>query len=266
MPWFVGLLVLFAIAQTLYLFFHQHLLYQTMQHEFQYGLSIEQFVRDYGPVSIVAIANQSFFYLLPFYASFISVCLYAVFIWYREWVGKHSFIYRLLLLPINRVNLLFSKLTAILIMLLTVYTLQIALIPLHELILHIRLPAAMVEKSSTFFFMNLFTPIWPVGYTDIHWLLILKSLVLFLLFLITSSTMILLERSFRIKGFLGACLFALLSFCSYIGISLALDHTIYPSELIIVQIVFCLLLIGLNLFLSYAYYIPTSLRRERRVL
>lgn len=182
MPWFVGLLVLFAIAQTLYLFFHQHLLYQTMQHEFQYGLSIEQFVRDYGPVSIVAIANQSFFYLLPFYASFISVCLYAVFIWYREWVGKHSFIYRLLLLPINRVNLLFSKLTAILIMLLTVYTLQIALIPLHELILHIRLPAAMVEKSSTFFFMNLFTPIWPVGYTDIHWLLILKSLVLFLLF------------------------------------------------------------------------------------
>ncbi|MBM7841151.1 hypothetical protein JOC54_004452 [Alkalihalobacillus xiaoxiensis] len=251
MPWFVGLLVLFAIAQTLYLFFHQHFLYQTMQHEFQYGLSIEQFVRDYGPVSIVAIADQSFFYLLPFYASFISVCLYAVFIWYREWVGKHSFIYRLLLLPINRVNLLFSKLTAILIMLLTVYTLQIALIPLHELILHIRLPAAMVEKSSTFFFMNLFTPIWPVGYTDIHWLLILKSLVLFLLFLITLSTMILLERSFRIKGFLGACLFALFSFCSYIGISLALDHTIYPSELIIVQIAFCLLLIGLNLFLSY---------------
>ncbi len=105
-------------------------------------------------------------------------------------------------------------------MLLTVYTLQIALIPLHELILHIRLPAAMVEKSSTFFFMNLFTPIWPVGYTDIHWLLILKSLVLFLLFLFTLSTMILLERSFRIKGFFGC-----MSFCLALFLQLHRYHT-----------------------------------------
>lgn len=250
MPWFIGMLLFFALAQTIYLLFHQHFLFQTMQNEFQFGLSIEQFVRDYGPVSIVSIANESFFYLLPFYGAITSVCLYAIFIWYREWVGKHSFIYRLLLLPINRMALLFSKITAIIFMLITVYAMQLALIPLHDKILQIRFPAPMVDEASTFFFINLFTPIWPIGYYDVHLLVIVKGFVSFSLFLFTMMTMILFERSFRIKGFFIACLYAAIILILYIGLSIALENVIYYSELIIVQITLCLLLIGTNIFLS----------------
>ena len=34
---------------------------------------------------------------------------YSFFIWYREWLGKNTFIYRLLMLPTNRTYLLLTK-------------------------------------------------------------------------------------------------------------------------------------------------------------
>ena len=34
---------------------------------------------------------------------------YSLFTWYREWLGKNTFIYRLLMLPINRLSIFFAK-------------------------------------------------------------------------------------------------------------------------------------------------------------
>ena len=35
--------------------------------------------------------------------------IYVFFIWYRDWLGKNTFIYRLLMLPTARIQCLFSK-------------------------------------------------------------------------------------------------------------------------------------------------------------
>ena len=35
--------------------------------------------------------------------------IYVFFIWYRDWLGKNTFIYRLLMLPTARIQCLFGK-------------------------------------------------------------------------------------------------------------------------------------------------------------
>ena len=53
--------------------------------------------------------------------------IYVFFIWYRDWFGKNTFIYRLLMLPTERITIYFSKLTAILFFVLGLVALQIVL-------------------------------------------------------------------------------------------------------------------------------------------
>ena len=35
--------------------------------------------------------------------------IYVFFIWYRDWLGKYTFAYRLLMLPTTRINIYFAK-------------------------------------------------------------------------------------------------------------------------------------------------------------
>ncbi|TYP72459.1 hypothetical protein [Paenibacillus methanolicus] len=60
-----------------------------------------------------AIYNAQQLYILSVLAVIGTLCAYLLFVWYRDWLGRSTFIYRLLMLPSARSSIYLSKLTAI---------------------------------------------------------------------------------------------------------------------------------------------------------
>ena len=80
-------------------------------------LTDAQYAVKHGAISLYGtLMNASFWILAPIALSIVAMLLYSVLIWYREWMGRNSFIYRLLMLPTARRNIYFAKLTAIILL------------------------------------------------------------------------------------------------------------------------------------------------------
>src|SRR5699024_9336266 len=87
-------------------------------------LSEEAALGMYGTFSFQRIMSTAWFYG-PIFIGVASVLFYIFFIWYRDWFGKNTFIYRLLMLPTERVNIYLSKLVTILMMTLSFIAVQL---------------------------------------------------------------------------------------------------------------------------------------------
>lgn len=91
-------------------------------------------------------------YFGPIFLSITVLLIYSCFIWYRDWRGKNTVVYRLLTLPSNRANLYFAKLVTILLFAFGFVALQIILVPLERLIAQSILPAEIYRNISVFDF------------------------------------------------------------------------------------------------------------------
>ena len=77
----------------------------------------ETFIEQYGTLSFFDI-TQSTWFIGPIALCIAMLIIYVFFIWYRDWLGKNTFIYRLLMLPTNRLNIYLAKATTILLFIL----------------------------------------------------------------------------------------------------------------------------------------------------
>src|SRR5699024_979474 len=62
------------------------------------GMTPTEIVNSYGGFSSLQFIYEPFFFL-SIGVGIASVFFYIFFIWYRDWLGKNTFIYRLLMLP-----------------------------------------------------------------------------------------------------------------------------------------------------------------------
>ena len=67
-----------------------------------------QFIEEYGTFSFFEVTNSTWF-LGPIALCIAALIIYVFFIWYRDWLGKNTFAYRLLMLPTDSNEYLFSK-------------------------------------------------------------------------------------------------------------------------------------------------------------
>ena len=67
-----------------------------------------QFIEQYGTFSFFEVTNSTWF-LGPIALCIAALIIYVFFIWYRDWLGKNTFTYRLLMLPTDSNEYLFSK-------------------------------------------------------------------------------------------------------------------------------------------------------------
>src|SRR5690625_4697778 len=72
----------------------------------------EQFNQEYGPFYFLNVVESPLF-IIPIIIGIGALLFYMFFIWYRDWFAKNTFIYRLLMLPTNRMNIFYAKLTTI---------------------------------------------------------------------------------------------------------------------------------------------------------
>src|SRR5699024_5095374 len=110
-----GSLILFTLLSQLIAVFITARNYmsdvQTLLYEDQLTESVV--LGQMGPLSMAHVVTR-----MPLFMLSIALCvgvmfMYCLFIWYRDWNGKNTFIYRLLMLPTERMSLFFSKLTVI---------------------------------------------------------------------------------------------------------------------------------------------------------
>ena len=83
-----------------------------------------------GPSHFLKLTNSMWF-LGPIALCIAALIIYVFFIWYRDWLGKNTFAYRLLMLPTARMNIYLAKATTILLFVLGLVALQLLLFPIE---------------------------------------------------------------------------------------------------------------------------------------
>lgn len=161
------------------------------------GATEAEIVFDMEPFNLSYNLYQ-IWYIGPLVIGLVLIILYAVLIWYRDWLGKNTFIYRLLMLPTSRLNVFMAKLVTVKIALLSVVAVQYLLLILHGNIVKWIIPAVYRQDLNTAVLtmnsevLRIFLPSTVMGFLTIYGIILLGVISLFLI--------VLLERSFRIPG------------------------------------------------------------------
>lgn len=219
------------------------------------GLTTESFVDQYGQMSLLNLQSSPWFNLPILFAA-ATLILYCFFIWYRDWFGKNTFIYRLLMLPTARINIYLSKATAIFLMVLGLVALQVILLIVEGNILKWMVPANVRLDLTVMDFListagNMhMTILIPPSFTQflIHYAI--GFMVVFVVF-----TSILFERSFRLKGIFYGILYAILAFTILflpfvIEIIIGKNY-LFPIELMIVELILWAIVTAMSIWVSH---------------
>src|SRR5690625_4943892 len=91
------------------------------------GLSQATYIEQYGTMSFYSI-TQTFWVMGPIALCMGALIFYIFLTWYRDWFGKNTFIYRLLMLPTARLNVFLAKATSIMLMVLGLVSIQLLLL------------------------------------------------------------------------------------------------------------------------------------------
>lgn len=199
------------------------------------------------------MANIQAIYMTPILLS-IGVCaIYVFLIWYRDWFGRNTFIYRLLTLPTARRHIYFSKGTAILMFILVLVSFQLALLPVQELIFNLIVPSDIRDPSylSNIIYANRALPLLVPWHLDIF----LVYYGLGMIAVMAIFTAILIERSYRRVGiiyalfYLGICLCALLFPLFGLGLN-DVNGYLYTNEIYGIELVMCVIVLSVSVWLG----------------
>lgn len=211
----------------------------------------EEVLNSLGTLSFYDV-TMSLWIVAPIAIGVSGLLFYSVFIWYREWFGKNTFAYRLLMLPVSRMTLFFSKFIVIFIGIFTLISTQIVS-------LFIGYPIVSAIVDSTYFsslgliesmYMHpLFLILFPLE-PNYFLILIVGATVLLVMF-----TLILMERSFASKGILFGIGYAMIAlaivlFPLFLSDIFNNNYLIYGSELVIIEVVLMIIVSISSLFTS----------------
>lgn len=203
------------------------------------------YVEQYGPLDMLQILESIWFYA-PIVICVGVMLFYIFLIWYRDWLGKNTFIYRLFMLPTARMNVLFAKATAIMLAVLGLtafqYVMLIALSAVFQWLVpkEFRLDISLPELLNNHEYLQLVLPD-----TIPQFLLYYGA---GFLFLIICFTIILLERSFRKKGIVIGILYALSIIGIFIAPLIVINMMIQRDILYPEEYVYAYVLLGVIVF------------------
>lgn len=216
------------------------------------SLTASQYVEQWGGISMFDL-TQSVWFMGPIALCIVAIFFYIFLIWYRDWFGKNTFIYRLLTLPTNRLNLYLSKATTILMMTLGLTALQLMILPISRRIFEGTVPADFIfslslqEIVGSFNYLTIFFPNSVIDFTIHYGLGLLAVFIIF--------TAILLERSYGSRGIILGVLYCV---CALGILLLPVIITamreklfLYPIEYFFLEVFLSLGILVLSIWLSH---------------
>ncbi|MGX8237201.1 hypothetical protein [Exiguobacterium undae] len=118
------------------------------------------------------------------------VILYAIQIWYRDWLGESKYIYRLLLLPGSRAKIFFAKWTSLALVIISFIGLQWVVIQLSYVIFNWLIKDDY--RASSFNMSMALKQLYTMNVVDLLLIVLVSLFVVSFLFML-----VLLERSYR---------------------------------------------------------------------
>ena len=210
-----------------------------------------EFISNFGQMSFLSVTSSVWF-LGPIALCIAGVGFYIFLIWYRDWFGKNTFIYRLLMLPTTRLNVFYAKITNILLMTIGFVAFQLILLPIETTVFKWMLPKEfrvdmnVKEIISGMPELNILVPnsfIEGVLYYGTGFMVVA---ILF--------TAILFERSFRWKGVFVGILYSLVAITVFISPLLlqefVLNDFFYSLELFVLEIVMGVIVLVASIWMS----------------
>lgn len=221
------------------------------QEIYQNKIPQETFLSETGEMSMFWVINNGLF-LIPIFICISAILFYSFYIWYVEWMGKNSFIYRLLTLPASRMSIFWSKLTTIALMIFGLVSVQLILLVAESQLLKVlisdefRIDLTIQKISQLSLYLSI---IMPKTFLDFLTYYGIGFVSLFLLF-----TAILFERSFRFKGLAIGIGYGVVLFFLFLVPVMARDlfnfNGLYPNEMIILEIILGILVIAISCWTS----------------
>lgn len=209
---------------------------QANQIMYENALSPAQFLQQYNPMTLYHQIIGSLWIAGPVMICVVTLVIYVFFIWYRDWLGKNTFIYRLLMLPTTRMNLYFSKITTIMLMVFGLVAVQIILLMIENQIIQSIVPTDLRLDLSIWEFPRVEWLSMLIPRTFTEWIIYYSIGFMAVCVVFTA---VLFERSFRWKGIILAIIYAVLSvlvFTSPLFVHYSLDGYFYFAELLGLEI------------------------------
>ncbi|MFD1038228.1 hypothetical protein ACFQ3N_07365 [Virgibacillus byunsanensis] len=209
-----------------------------------------QFLEQYGTMSFMQVMTSAWF-MGPIALCIAALIFYIFLIWYRDWFGKNTFIYRLLMLPTARLNVFLAKATSIFLMVLGLISVQLLLLPVASTILKWMVPKDFrtdltVGAITDFDYLQMLIPNTFIEFVINYGLGFMAVTVLF--------TAILFERSFRLKGILLGIAYSAIAVIIIISPLLIQEFLLggffYPIELLILEVVMVIIVIAGSIWIS----------------
>ncbi|AEH54879.1 hypothetical protein [Heyndrickxia coagulans] len=227
--------------------------YITQTNETMYHQSLPKlaYVKQYGSIGFIDCFG-SIWFMGPIALCAAAMVFYIFLIWYRDWYGKHTFIYRLFMLPVERWNLYLAKAASILLMVLGFVAVQIILLPVEHFFFNAitpriyRMDMTVADAVLSFPYFNLLLPGAAIDFLFHYGLGFTVVLVIF--------TAILLERSFRMKGILLGLLYGFLSFVLFwtpdFLFEVLLPGVLHQQELLWIEVATTAIIAGYSILLG----------------
>lgn len=213
-------------------------------------LSEAAYIATYNGIDFSHIAHTLLF-VGPIALSAVALIFYIFLIWYRDWFGKNTFIYRLLMLPTSRLSIYLSKATAIFLMVLGLIAFQIIILPMENALFNSNVPEALLNEMSISTITKasqVLALIIPSTFTQF-----LLSYGIGLMIMSILFTAIMFERSFRIKGAvmgLVYCGIAAALFLAPVFVMALGEFHFYPNELFGLLLALGIIVTGLSIWLG----------------
>ena len=199
------------------------------------------------------IAHSQFWSIIPMLLCAAVMFLYIFFIWYRDWFGRSTFIYRLLMLPTARSHIYWAKATAILLFVFSLLSFQLLVLLVQKLIFNLAVPAS--QRVEPFFTELLranqaFDLLFPYSFEQFVYTYGLGMFAVFAIF-----TAIIIERSYRGIGILYGIIYLTISVMAvllppyFMGIDGSAAY-LYPGEILTIEVLICGLVLSASLFIG----------------
>lgn len=172
------------------------------------GLTLEEYGKYNHKLDFLRLYyDKTGAFLMMLFASV--MLIYIIFIWYREWFGKNSTIYRLLMLPTKRIYIYLSKLITVIAVFLSGVVAQLVTVVVCY-ISYVMIVPIEVRATKTLFQAILEDPLlhllFPNNLTVLLFIYSVGILSIMIIF-----TGILFERSYGIKGIIIGMMYSVLS-------------------------------------------------------
>ncbi|GFZ76759.1 hypothetical protein GCM10008018_22770 [Paenibacillus marchantiophytorum] len=215
------------------------------------SLSVTQYVAQFGPAKMVS-NFQSLWFEGSIAVCAVTLLLYIFWIWYKEWLGKNTFAYRLLMLPTSRMNVYLAKLSALILFVWGIVALQFILLPMELALFNRMIPLDLRQVTSVVDVIRnntLLHMVLPTYFTE--FILYYGAGLMGVAVVFTS---ILLERSYRWKGIAAGIVYSgatvIIILLPFLLPNNWVDEHLYPSEVLLFQTIVGIGITALSLWFS----------------